>query len=119
MVAKRSLRGGQKPSHFFWAALRVSVHPGYFLETRYLQPAGISQDALAKALGISRRRVNELICGKRRVTPDTAVRLALYLNTDVAFWLEMQFSWDLHEAQHQYYDLASKLRMQKKNKSGK
>ena len=92
-----------KSPRFFWAAPRTPVHPGHFLETRYLQPGKISQDALAAALGISRRRVNELVCGKRVITPDTAVRLALHFGTDVAFWLELQFAWDLHQAQQLYY----------------
>lgn len=68
-----------------------------------MKPGNISQDALATVLGISRRRINELVCGKRAVTPDTAVRLALHFGTDVAFWLEMQFAWDLHQAQQLYY----------------
>lgn len=79
------------------------MHPGQFLDTRYLQPAHISQEALSVALGISRRRINELVCGKRAVTPDTAVRLALYFGTDVAFWLELQFTWDLYQAKKLYY----------------
>lgn len=64
---------------------------------------------LAKALSISRRRVNELVCGKRAITPDTAVRLARYFATDVAFWLELQFAWDLHQARHLYYQQVKKL----------
>lgn len=87
---------------FFWAAPRSPVHPGKFLDTRYLQPGKISQDALAIALGISRRRINELVCGKRAVTPDTAVRLALHFGTDVSFWLELQFAWDIHQAPQLY-----------------
>ncbi len=83
-------------------ALRVSrrepVHPGYFLDTRYLKPLGLTQLALAEALGISRRRVNELIGGRRGVTPDTAVRLAAHFGTEPGFWLQMQAAWDLHRA---------------------
>lgn len=93
---------GTRP-RFFWAAPRAPLHPGQFLDTRFLQPGHISQEALAAALGISRRRINELVCGKRAVTPDTAVRLALHFGTDVAFWLEMQFAWDLRQAQQTYY----------------
>ncbi|MGC2166948.1 MAG: HigA family addiction module antitoxin [Gallionella sp.] len=92
-----------KCRRFFWAAPRAPVHPGKFLDTRYLQPGKISQEALANALEISRRRINELVCGKRAVTPDTAVRLALHFGTDVAFWLELQFAWDLHQATQVYY----------------
>jgi addiction module HigA family antidote len=91
-----------KRPRFFWAAQRAPMPPGRFLETRYLRPGGISQDGLAKALGISRRRVNELVCGKRAITPDTAVRLAQYFDTDVAFWLQLQFAWDVYEARQLY-----------------
>ncbi|MBS0347218.1 MAG: HigA family addiction module antidote protein [Proteobacteria bacterium] len=75
---------------------RRPLHPGHFLESRFLVPLGITQDALAKALGISRRRVNELVRGKRAVTPDTAVRLALLLQLEPAFWLGLQLQWDLY-----------------------
>lgn len=95
-----------KSPRFFWAAPRTPIHPGRFLETRFLRPGHFSQEALAAALGISRRRINELVCGKRVITPDTAVRLALYFGTDVAFWLEMQFAWDLHQARQLYYKQA-------------
>jgi addiction module HigA family antidote len=102
------LNAGKSP-RFYWAAPRAPIHPGHFLDTRYLQPGKISQDALAVALGISRRRVNELVCGKRVITPDTAVRLALHFGTDVAFWLEMQFAWDLYQARQLYFKSAKLL----------
>jgi len=80
------------------AAARTPLHPGHFLETRFLEPLGISQSTLARALGISRRRVNELIRGHRGVTPDTAVRLGLYFDNDASFWMQLQTAWDLHAA---------------------
>jgi antitoxin HigA-1 len=80
---------------------REPVHPGYFLDTRYLKPLGLTQLALAEALGVSRRRVNELIGGRRGVTPDTAVRLAAYFRTEPGFWLQMQAAWDVHRAMKQ------------------
>jgi addiction module HigA family antidote len=76
----------------------VPVHPGYLLETRYLQPLGLTQLALAEALGISRRRVNELVRGRRGVTPDTALRLAAYFRTEPEFWMQLQVAWDMHRA---------------------
>jgi antitoxin HigA-1 len=75
---------------------RGPVHPGYFLETRDLQPLGLTQLGLAEALGISRRRVNELVRGRRGVTPDTALRLAAYFRTEPEFWMQMQLAWDMH-----------------------
>lgn len=79
-------------------ARRHPPHPGYFLETRFLKPLGITQQALAEALRISRRRVNELIRGHRGITADTAVRLALFFGNEAAFWMQLQTDWDLHEA---------------------
>ena len=77
---------------------RKPPHPGEFLETRFLKPLKISQTELADALGVSRRRVNELINGRRAITPDTAVRLAMYFGNDAAFWMHLQVAWDMHVA---------------------
>lgn len=77
---------------------RAPAHPGYFLDTRYLKPLEITQQALATALGISRRRVNELIRGHRGITADTAVRLGHFFGNDPAFWMQLQCDWDLYEA---------------------
>jgi addiction module HigA family antidote len=79
-------------------ARRNPLHPGYFLDTRFLRPLGINQQDLASALGISRRRVNELIRGKRGISADTAVRLAIFFGNEAAFWMQLQTDWDLHEA---------------------
>jgi len=77
---------------------RRPPHPGAFLETRFLKPLRISQTELAAALGVSRRRVNELVNGRRAITPDTAVRLALYFGNDASFWMHLQVAWDMHAA---------------------
>lgn len=103
-AATRPLRRGAIP-----AARRNPVHPGYFLETRYLKPLNITQQALAQALGISRRRVNELIRGHRGISPDTAVRLGMFFGNDPAFWMELQSAWDLHEAIRRIRDGTSSL----------
>ena len=79
-------------------ASRRPLHPGEFLETRFLKPLHISQTELATALGVSRRRVNELINGHRAITPDTAVRLGVYFDNDAAFWMHLQVAWDMHAA---------------------
>jgi addiction module HigA family antidote len=77
---------------------RTPLHPGRLLETRFLNPLGISQTALARALGVSRRRVNELINGRRGITLDTAVRLALFFGNDATFWMHLQVAWDMRDA---------------------
>jgi addiction module HigA family antidote len=76
----------------------MPVHPGRFLDTRYLRPLKITQQELAKILGVSRRRINELVQGRRGLTPDTAVRLASYFGTNARFWMDMQTNWDLFHA---------------------
>jgi addiction module HigA family antidote len=95
-------RGGNpalRPARFALSA-RKPPHPGQFLETRFLRPLHLSQSELARALGISRRRVNEFINGRRAITPDTAVRLAVYFGNDAAFWMHLQVAWDMHGAVH-------------------
>ena len=94
--APRPILPGRISTRSLGAASRTPLHPGRFLDTRFLEPLAISQQALASALGISRRRVNEIIRGHRGITPDTAIRLACYFRNDAAFWLELQLAWDLH-----------------------
>jgi addiction module HigA family antidote len=89
---------GAKPPARLPPPGRRPPHPGVFLETRYLRPLAITQTELADALGVSRRRVNELINGRRSITPDTAVRLGMYFDNDAAFWMHLQVAWDMHAA---------------------
>jgi len=96
--ALRPTLPGRISARSLGVASRTPLHPGHFLDTRFLEPLAISQQDLASALGISRRRVNEIIRGRRGITPDTAVRLACYFRNDAAFWLELQLAWDLHAA---------------------
>jgi len=88
---------GARPALLAFAS-RTPLHPGRFLETRFLAPLAINQTELAGALGISRRRVNEMIRGRRAITPDTAMRLARYFGTDPMFWMQLQLAWDMHVA---------------------
>lgn len=76
------------------AGRHTPPHPGAFLETRFLKPLNISQEALAEGLSISRRRVNELVRGRRAISSDTAVRLGRYFGTGPEFWLSLQQAWD-------------------------
>lgn len=75
-----------------------NIHPGEVLLSEFLEPLGISQNALARAAGVSPRRINEIVLGKRSVTADTAVRLAAALGTSERFWLGLQADFDLEEA---------------------
>lgn len=77
---------------------RRPEHPGRLLERCYLAPLNISQTELAAALGISRRRVNEIVNGQRAISADTALKLAHYFQTTPMFWLEKQQLWELYQA---------------------
>lgn len=76
-----------------------NVHPGEVLLEELLKPLDISQNRLARDLKVPPRRVNEIVLGKRAVTPDTALRLARYFGTSERFWLGLQLDYDLEEAQ--------------------
>ena len=73
------------------------THPGDVLRHDFLEPLGMSQYALAKALSVPEMRISELVNKKRAVTPDTALRLARYFNTSPEFWLGMQQTHDLEQ----------------------
>ena len=75
---------------------RISpVHPGEILMEEFLKPMGLSQNRLANDLGVPPRRINEIVLGKRRVTADTALRLARYFGMSPQFWLGLQMDFDL------------------------
>ncbi|MBF0594028.1 MAG: HigA family addiction module antidote protein [Candidatus Omnitrophica bacterium] len=71
------------------------VHPGDVLSEDFLKPLAISQNQIARDLKVPPRRINEIILKKRRVTADTALRLAKYFKTSPQFWLNLQSSYDL------------------------
>jgi addiction module HigA family antidote len=73
---------------------RVPVHPGRFLDRHYLKPLGLTQTEAARRLGVSRRRINELVQGKRAMSPDTAIRCAQAFGLPATSWLSMQADWD-------------------------
>lgn len=74
------------------------VHPGEVLLEEFLKPLGLSQNRLALNIGVPPRRVNEIVLGKRRVTAETALRLARYFDTTPQFWLGLQADYDLDVA---------------------
>jgi addiction module HigA family antidote len=74
------------------------VHPGEVLLEEFLKPLGLSQNRLALNIGVPPRRVNEIVLGKRRVTAETALRLARYFDTTPQFWLGLQADFDLDVA---------------------
>ena len=77
-----------------------NVHPGEILREEFLKPMGISVYHLAKEIHLSRSGVNDIVREKRAVTADTAVRLAKYFGTSPQFWMNMQASYELRNAEN-------------------
>ena len=77
---------------------RVPTHPGEMLREEFLIPMELTQRELAKGINVPYQRINELINGKRGVTPSTALRLAKYFGTTPGFWMNLQLRWDLYRA---------------------
>ena len=88
---------------------RKPTTPGEVLKEEFLIPLGMTQQELADAIGISRVRVNNIINGKRSITPDTAFRLARFFNTTPEFWISLQTSVDLWMAKKEYKRKYSKI----------
>jgi len=80
-------------------ANRTPTHPGEMLCEEYLDPMGVTQRKLAQEIHVPHQRVNELINGKRGVTPSTALRLGKCFGTTSGFWMNLQLRWDLFLAQ--------------------
>ena len=78
---------------------RTPTHPGEMLLEEFLKPMGIAQKELAKAIHVPYQRVNEIINGRRGVTPSTALRLGKYFRVSADFWMNIQLRWDLYFAQ--------------------
>jgi antitoxin HigA-1 len=78
-----------------------NVHPGEVLLEEFLLPMNLSQNGLARALGVPPRRINEIALGKRAITADTALRLAKFFGTSEQFWMGLQADFDLEEARKQ------------------
>ena len=71
------------------------IHPGEILLEEFLEPMGISQYKLAKDISVPPRRINEIVLGKRAVTPDTALRLSRYFGLSERFWMNLQTRYDI------------------------
>jgi len=82
------------------------LHPGEILNEEFLLPLGLSQNRLALDIRVPARRINEIVHGKRRITADTALRLAKYFDMSAQFWLGLQMDYDLDLA---YDRLGEKL----------
>jgi addiction module HigA family antidote len=81
-----------------------NIHPGEILLEEFLIPMELSQNRLARDIGVPPRRINEIVHGKRAVSADTALRLARYFGTSEAFWMGLQADYDLEEARERLGD---------------
>ncbi|ADV46026.1 HigA family addiction module antitoxin [Nitratifractor salsuginis] len=88
---------------------RAPTHPGEMLLYEFLEPMGISQKELAKAIHVPYQRINELVNGKRGITPSTALRLSKYFSNSPDFWLNLQMRWDLYRARKQEEKILDKI----------
>ena len=77
---------------------REPTHPGEMLLEEFLRPMGLSQRDLAEGIRVPYQRVNELVNGRRGITPSTALRLAKFLGTSPEYWMNLQLRWDLYQA---------------------
>jgi addiction module HigA family antidote len=77
------------------------IHPGEILREEFMLPRGLSQNALARALNVPPRRINEIVMEKRSITADTALRLARFFGTSAEMWAGLQADYDLRLARYE------------------
>lgn len=80
------------------------IHPGKILATEFLEPMGITQYRLAKDIGVTARRINEIVHGRRSITADTALRFGRFFGMEAQFWLNLQTHYDMEVAQEALAD---------------
>jgi len=89
---------------------RPPTHPGEMLLEEFLSPMGISQRELADEIHVAYQRVNEIVNGRRGITPSTALRLARFFGMSADFWMNLQLRWDLYHAQQAEQDDLKNIR---------
>ncbi|MGA0332751.1 MAG: HigA family addiction module antitoxin [Kiritimatiellia bacterium] len=89
---------------------REPTHAGEMLLHEFLEPMNLSQRDVAEGIGVPYQRINELVNGRRGVTPSTALRLAKYFNTTPDFWLNLQQRWDLFQANRNEQDALRRIK---------
>lgn len=75
-----------------------NIHPGEVLQEEFLRPMSLSQNRLAREIGVPPRRINQIVKGQRAITADTALRLGRHFGNSPRFWLGLQMDYDLEEA---------------------
>ncbi|MEW6530985.1 MAG: HigA family addiction module antitoxin [Thermodesulfobacteriota bacterium] len=89
---------------------RPPTHPGEMLLEEFLIPMGLTQRELADAIRVPYQRINEIVNGRRGITPSTALRLARFFGTSADFWMNLQLRWDLFYAQRSERDALKTIR---------
>ncbi len=89
---------------------RQPIHPGEMLREEFLIPMNLTQKELADSIQVPYQRINEIISGKRGVTPSTALRLAKYFGMSADFWLNLQTKFDLYLAQKKEKQVLERIR---------
>ena len=92
---------------------RSPTHPGEMLLEEFLEPLGISQRELADRIHVPYQRINELVNGRRGVTPSTALRLGRFFGMSPGFWMNLQLRWDLYHAKREEAEELQKIRRYK------
>jgi addiction module HigA family antidote len=88
---------------------RTPTHPGEMLLEQFLNPMELSQRALADAILVTYQRINDIVNGRRGISPSTALRLAKYFNTSPDFWMNVQLRWDLFFAARDEKNILNKI----------
>jgi addiction module HigA family antidote len=88
---------------------RTPTHPGEMLLEEFLKPMGLTQRELADQIRVPYQRVNDLVNGRRGITPSTALRLAKFFDMSADFWMNLQLRWELYFAQQDERDVLKKI----------
>ena len=92
---------------------RSPTHPGEMLPEEFLEPLGISQRELADRIHVPYQRINELVNGRRGVTPSTALRLGRFFGMSPGFWMNLQLRWNLYHAKREEAEELQRIRRYK------
>jgi len=96
---------------------RPATHPGEMLREEFLKPMGLTQKELADAIHVPFQRINEIVAGKRGLTPSTALRLAKYFGVSPGFWLNLQMKCDLQAAEKKEGAVLKAIKPKSRNNS--
>jgi len=88
---------------------RTPTHPGEMLLEEFLNPMGLTQKELADAILVPYQRVNDIVNGRRGITPSTALRLAKFFNTSADFWMNVQLRWEMYFAAKEERNILNKI----------